>query len=90
VTNANPKWGGWGVPDRAFGYPSGQMLAEAITNGQQVLAKNQDWILDRLAIREGRGIRFMDYDPERHVHIARQTTPSEPVLVQQPDGALVR
>jgi hypothetical protein len=91
VTNADPQWGGFGVPDQMYGYPSGSYLAETLTARNQALAKNQDWVLDRLGIRTDSGIRFMDYNPERHVHLARTPAlPNEPVLSRTPDGKTVR
>lgn len=91
VTTADPAWGGFGVPSQSYGFPSVSILAERVTNKGQVLAQNQDWILEKLAIRTGRGIRYMNYDPERQQHLARvPADPNQPILSQNPATKTVR
>lgn len=91
VTTADPAWGGFGVPSESYGLPSVRILAERITNKGQVLAQNQDWILEKLAIRTGTGIRYMNYDPQSHQHLARvPADPNQPILSQNPPTKTVR
>lgn len=90
VTGAVPGWGGKGVPNQMYGIASARYLAERVTNNNQALAQNQDWVLDRLGISTGTGIRYMSYDPDRGQHLARVPGQTPEVIVRAPNGQIVR
>lgn len=57
-------------------------LAEAVGRTH---SNQDDWVLEKLAIRSGAGIRYLNYDPVHRLHLARV-----PVLVatRVPAGAI--
>jgi hypothetical protein len=86
VTLADPGWGGMGVPDRAYGIPVLQHLAQAVGRTR---SDNDDWVLDKLAIRTGAGIRYQEYDRVQQQHLARvPSSPATPVVAQIPAGII--
>jgi hypothetical protein len=86
VTGAIPNWGGFGVPNQMYGVASARYLAERVTQSNQALVQNQDWVLDRLGIRTGTSIRYMAYNPSRNQHLARVPQESGTVVVRGSSG----